>query len=217
MYLANVKYGLIQSHFESDNLSLLANNAPDQITVAVLPDWAMSHRANNLSLGIATQILAWDYANTQFLKIDVVPNFTYERNVLLFKIRNIRNQILKATDFVTNTVDSPLDSANTALVVAYRSELRNVTDKPVLSDDSAYESYWAINKYLPKVLDLLPQAPSCIQSAVTQITSQKITISSIDANSVWLTSHPHIDSANTQMMPYLLNIDHLVYPSSNSN
>ncbi len=43
----------------------------DGVSVVPLPDWALQLRLSNLTNGVATQFLRWDYETRQFKKIDI--------------------------------------------------------------------------------------------------------------------------------------------------
>ena len=94
------------------------------------------------------------------------------RESFLLTVTELRDKILTATDFLVNDPDVNLTKREKSAVVKYRSALKNITDKSILSEES-FQNYFLENKPIPNLDQVFPAVPECIQSVVGSVFSSQ--------------------------------------------
>ena len=110
-------------------------------------------------------------AGEKGIAVHLEPNkgfSTIMRESFLSTVRDLRNKILAATDFLVSVSDANITQQEKDSVLEYREALRNITDISILTADN-FEEYFVENKSVPSLSDIFPAPPECIRDIVGQV------------------------------------------------
>ena len=176
MKLAKIHNGVIAEHFDG-NESQIVYKTFGEYSIVPLPTWALEFRENNIRNGFSRTYLVWDYVNRVFTEFKPMPNYTITMVSTKYLLRQVRNKILSATDYLTTVTDINLTSQQRQELLQYRQALRDLTADEYLNDVNVIEEYFLANDDLKFVHEFFPTCPSFISSIVEPILAEKVQIS----------------------------------------
>jgi hypothetical protein len=176
MKLAKVHKGIIFDHFDGER-SQVVYKTFDEYSIVPLPQWALEFRENNIKNGYSRTYLVWDYVNKVFTEFKPMPDYVVSMVSTKYLLRQVRNKVLTATDFMMTVTDMNLTTQQRNELSAYRQELRDLTTDEYLNDVNVIEQYFLANDDLKFVHEFFPPCPSFISGIVEPILAEKLTIS----------------------------------------
>lgn len=176
MKLAKVHLGVIADHFDGDEKQITYKTF-DEFSIVPLPKWALEFRENNMRNGFSRTYLVWDYVNRVFTEFKPMPNYLETMVSTKYLLRQVRNKVLAATDYLVTVTDMNLSTQQREDLLEYRQALRDLTTDEYLNNVNVIEEHFLANDDLKFVHEFFPPCPDFISSIVEPILAEKLTIS----------------------------------------
>jgi len=176
MKLAKIHKGVIFDHTDGEE-SQVVYKTYDEYSIVPLPTWALQFRENNIKNGFSRTYLVWDYVNKIFTEFKPMPNYLENMVSTKYLLRQIRNKVLVATDYLVNVVDINVPTQQKEELLEYRQKLRDLTTDEYLNDVNVVEEFFLANDSVKFVHEFFPESPEFITNIVEPILQEKLTIS----------------------------------------